>query len=390
MKNLSLPWKPWSELAPSLNVERSCIDHPTCPSYGRYIEDFKPGQVFAHPRGITLNQAMAQDFATTFMESCPLFLNETYPQALGFEKQLVSPLMVLATTLSLGVQNESEKAIAHLGYYDVCFPKVTYVGDTLRALTRVVDKKEKGPGEPGIVHVQTLGLNQRGEVAVRYERKIMIPSRGSAQPGTSDAHKTEFPWPESPAVLLPEFKAQAGWTSDKTFFENFNPGQIILHFNGRTITDEHLPWTYRLGNTHPLHFDSVYTHALPPPMGGDPVVYGGLVFSWIAGLASRDTTENMIWDLGYTQGYHTQPTRAGDTVYAVSRILKKEESSVSGAGILTIQLLGLKNIGPEEALKQYGASLFVKENDKKKLGLEKISSKIFEIERRVLIQKKKH
>ncbi len=384
-RSLQLTWKAWEELAPGL---RDC--RPRSPSYGRYLDEFAPGEVFTHPRGITFHAALVQDFATTFMESCPLFLNDAYPKALGFEGQPVPPLMVLATALSLGVQNESEKAIAHLGYYDVCFPRPMVAGDTLRALTRVMERKERGPSEPGIVHVRTVGLNGRGEIVVRYERKIMIPQRPSGVP-TPDRRPdapADFPWVDSPKLELPATatKVLPGWTAGSTCFEDFTPGDVIVHANGRTITDEHVPWTYRLGNTHPLHFDAVYTRALPAPMGGEPVVYGGLVFSWVAGLASRDTSENMIWDLGYTQGYHTQPSRTGDTLYALSRVLAVEPGPTPGCGIVTFQLVGLKNIRSAEALAKHGHALFVQENDKKKLGLEKIPEKVFEIERRLLVR----
>ena len=60
-------------------------------------------------------------------------------------------------------------------------------------------------------------------------------------------------------------------------------------------------------------------------MSGEPIVYGGLVFAWLDGLASRDVSEHAIWELGFTEGYHTQPAFAGDTVGALSRILAVED-----------------------------------------------------------------
>jgi 2-methylfumaryl-CoA hydratase len=331
------------------------------------------------------------------MESCPTFLNRIAAKEAGFEDQLVSPLLVLSTALSLGVQNDSEKAIAHLGYYDVCFPKAAIIGDTLRAATRVVSVHTKpsvrGAHTTGIVLVESIGLNQQGEVLVRYLRKIMIPSRGSkrSQPYTPNA--APFPWPFQVSITLPSESLATSKTSflpkSGPFFEDFSEGEVIAHSNGRTVTDEHIPWTYRIGNTHPLHFDRIYANRLSPPMGGEPVVFGAFVFSWIAGLASRDITENQVWDLGYTEGYHTQPVRSGDTLYAVSRVLKKEEQAgIEGAGILQLQLIGLKNIAATEAISKFGDALFVKENDKKKSGERKILEKVFEIQRRVLIKKR--
>src|SRR3989338_2300367 len=139
--------------------------------------------------------------------------------------------------------------------------------------------------------------------------------------------------PENPPI--PPFSPQKGATSLKggkggfptnltgtrTYFEDFNVGDIIVHANGRTMTQEHIPWTYRVMNTHPLHYDRLYSTARSGPMSGEPIIYGGLVFAWLAGLASRDTSENALWDMGYTEGYHTQPAYAGETVYAISRIL---------------------------------------------------------------------
>ena len=141
-------------------------------------------------------------------------------------------------------------------------------------------------------------------------------------------------------------------------------------------------------------------------MSGEPIVYGGLVFAWLEGLASRDTTENALATLGFTEGYHTQPAFAGDTVYAISRVLdvspvgsnasassaKADLKAMSAeavadgtldAGVVTFQLIGVKNLRGGEALEKFGAALFAKENEKKD---QKISEKIFEIERRVLIR----
>lgn len=364
------------------------------PSYGRYLEDFADGAVFEHPRGMTLPRGFCQDFATTFMECNPLYLNETYARACGYETAPASPLLVLATVLSLGVQNDSEKAIAHLGYYHVHFPRPVYPGDTLRALTRVLGRQARGGAEPGIVSLRSIGLNQRDELVLQYDRKILVPSvSGPPQAARTLPAPTTIPaFPDSdrPTLLVPDVPSRpAHLTGRDTYCEDFAPGQVVLHANGRTVTDEHLGWTYRVGNTHPLHFDRLYSTGRGGAMSGEPIVYGGLVFAWIAGLASRDTSENALYDLGYHEGYHTQPTTAGDTLYAVSRVLDVEPGPEGmDAGIVTFQLVGLKNLNGRAALDRWGADLFVKESDKRKLGLEKLPEKIFEIERRLLTRKR--
>ncbi|MDH5657047.1 MAG: acyl dehydratase, partial [Spirochaetia bacterium] len=259
---------------------------------------------------------------------------------------------------------------------------------TIRSISKVLEKKDRGD-KPGIVKVKTAALNQKHEVILHYERKIMIPPGKTS--ATSSAAGLPFPDTGLTAVL-PDFKtcpeSMISQTSANTYFEDFNEGQIIVHKNMRTITDEHIPWTYRVGNTHPLHYDEIFASGLSGDMGGRPVVYGGLVFSWLAGLAGRDCTENVLWEKSYTEGYHTRPAFSRDTIGSITRILKKSDGPVQGTGTLQMQLIGVKNIKTMDAIQKFGKELFIKEIDKKKMNLEKIENKIFEIERELIIKKR--
>jgi 2-methylfumaryl-CoA hydratase len=388
----SIESSPFKELAPDAKLQSQLKNN----IYGRYLEEFTLGDIYVHPRAFTIDRSFAQEFATVFMESNPLFLSAPYAQAHGFSDLLVSPLQVFNIALSLGVQNNSEKAVANLGYYNVQFLKPVYPGDTLTSRTKILNIEDKGSDKPGIVHVRTLCLNQKNEVVLQYERKIMInhsngKPKGDSKKGDSKAF---FPESDKPSIELPTLKIPSEFrdhTWEHTYFEAFKPGDVFIHANGRTITDEHYPWTYRMGNTHPLHYDKLYSKGLSGPMSGEPIVYGGLVFAWLIGLASRDISENMLWELGYTEGYHTQPAVSGDTVTAISRILHTEDVGNKygiPAGEVQIQFIGMKNIKAQEAYEKYKDDLFIKENNKKKFGKEKFPEKIFEIERRLVIKKK--
>jgi 2-methylfumaryl-CoA hydratase len=143
-----------------------------------------PGQVFVHPRGFTFLAAQMEAFARTYMQCNPLYLNEQYARASGFSGLLASPQMVFNVVLSLGVQNDSEKAMANLGYYDAQYLRPVHALDTIRSLTKVIDRKERGAGKPGIVTIRTLGINQNDEVVLQYERKIMVAGQGDRPPTT--------------------------------------------------------------------------------------------------------------------------------------------------------------------------------------------------------------
>jgi 2-methylfumaryl-CoA hydratase len=383
---------PQLELAPSASVDMSARRQPR---YGRFLEEFEPGTIFRHPRGLTIPADLALSFATTFMQTNPLYLNEPFARSYGFAGLLVSPLMVLNVALSLGVQNDSEQAIAHLGYYDVQFVKPVYAGDTLSSQTAVISRRLRGRDaqgrwRPGVVRIRTSAFNQRNELVVRYQRAILVPVAEPAQLSESEPAENLLEG-DSPLLSIelprPTSHPDPSLTGAHTYFEDYTIGEILLHANGRTITEEHIPWTYRLGNTHPLHSDRVYSQARSGPMSGEPIVYGGLVFAWLEGLASRDTSENALWDLGYTEGYHTQPATAGDTLYAISRVLAKTAiQGTTNAGIVTLQLIGVKNRTGAAALDKHGPALFLKESTKARTA--RIPEKLFEIERRLLIKKR--
>jgi 2-methylfumaryl-CoA hydratase len=387
--SLSLELTEQQEISAEVPLELDKVRHP---QYGRYLDELEPGQVFEHPRGFTFDMANMLEFARTYMQANPLYLNVQYARANGFPDLPASPQMVFNVTLSLGVQNDSEKAIANLGYYQVQFLRPVYPGDTLRAFTKVLERKDRGPDKPGIARIRTVSINQHGQVVLQYERKIMVGWRGDRPPTTPAAQATAaFPGDEHPRVELPLTPApgMAGLTGPNTYYEDFSAGDIIVHANGRTITEEHMALTYAVGNSHPLHFDRIFSSGLSGKMSGEPIVYGGLVFAWLEGLASRDVSEHAVWELGFTEGYHTQPAFAGDTVGALTRILAREEApGTSDYGIVTMQLIGVKNISAAAALEQHGEDLFIKEDAKRGLGKTKIADKIFEIERRLLIKRR--
>jgi acyl dehydratase len=64
----------------------------------------------------------------------------------------------------------------NLGWREVRLPAPVFAGDTIRAETEVLEKRESAsrPGQ-GIVTVRTRGLNERDEVVIEFERTIMVP-----------------------------------------------------------------------------------------------------------------------------------------------------------------------------------------------------------------------
>ena len=91
-----------------------------------------------------------------------------------------------------------------------------------------------------------------------YRDVLVPPLEGETSTKSAALPDTEY---LSQVLEIQDPHAVPQLTANNTFFEGFTAGDIIIHGNGRTVTDEHIARSYRLGNTHPLHFDRLYSSA---------------------------------------------------------------------------------------------------------------------------------
>jgi acyl dehydratase len=137
-------------------------------------------------------------------------------------------------------------------------------------------------------------------------------------------------------------------TRDDNFWEDFEVGCTIVHPRGRTIADtEHMALTSIVLNTAQLHFNQAMCDEDPDTyFDGRRVVYGGIVFAFVVGLASEETSENALAELTFDEGRHKAPVFAGDTLFAESTVLEKRPSPErEDAGIVKFLLVGKNQRG---------------------------------------------
>ena len=371
------------------------------PKFGRLLDDFRIGEIYHHPWEVTIDSGMLAMFAASFLDPNPLYSSRRFARDLGFRDRAVHPMVLMNLALSFSVHDVSEQTIAHLAYIDLKFPNAAYPGDTISVSSKVlgVRRSESNP-DRGIVHVRMTGVNQDGITVISFERKALMPVgtlEGRAHPSltepeNSQSHTTgNLPAPDEtrrlgashqasnvgalPKELALQIRSPRWAGRPLGLMEDFQPGDVILHCNGKTIGEsEHMQLTMLSRNSHPLHFDEIY--ARDHGFAGTRVVCGGLVFAWVASLASRDTTANALWEIGYDKGSHPQPVLAGDTLYAASRVIGHHDYNEQ-AGVVRFHLVGIKNKKPA-ALVAAGKDLFE----------EKFDEKVFEIERAVLLPKR--
>ena len=150
-------------------------------SYGRYYEEFRVGEVIEHWPGRTITEADNLNFALLTMNQHPLHIDAAYAAQTQFGQRLVVGPLVFSVVVGMTVADISGKAIANLSYENIDHIGPTFHGDTLYAVTEILDVRESSSRpDCGIVRVETHGRNQRDEIAIRFRRSELVPRRPEA------------------------------------------------------------------------------------------------------------------------------------------------------------------------------------------------------------------
>ena len=149
--------------------------------FGRHLEDFVVGDVYRHWPGKTITEADNHLFCMITMNHHPLHTNAWFAENETVQKKnVVVGNLVYSLVLGMSVPDVSGSAVANLEIETLKHAKPTFHGDTIYAVTKVLDKSETSDGKRGIVKVETKGINQRGEEVCYFIRKVMIWKKDQA------------------------------------------------------------------------------------------------------------------------------------------------------------------------------------------------------------------
>jgi itaconyl-CoA hydratase len=141
----------------------------------RTYEELEVGAVYRSRFGRTVLDADNVWFTLLTMNTNPIHFDAEHAAQTAWKRPLVDSTFTLALVTGLSVTDVSEQAV-NLGWREVRLPAPVFAGDTIRAETEVLEKREsQSRPDQGIVTVRTRGLNQRDEVVIEFERTVMVP-----------------------------------------------------------------------------------------------------------------------------------------------------------------------------------------------------------------------
>ena len=314
---------------------------------GNYFEDLETGLELEHAVPRTLTEGDAALYIALTADRYPLHCDAEFARSLGFERETINDLLVFHTVFGKSVPDVSLNAVANLGYADLRFGVPVYPGDTLRAQSTVLGRRESRGGDTGVVWVRTTGHNQRDEEVLTFIRWVLVNKRDTSEhTGIDDAPSTPASV-EVAALAVPEALDLSGFdprvSGGRAMWEDYEAGERIHHIEGVAIEEAEQQLAARLyQNIARAHFNA---HALQGTRFGRRVIYGGHIIS-VARALSFNGLEHALRVLAFNGGTHSNPTFAGDTLFAWTDVIERIDLGRADAGALRLRLVGVKNSDP--------------------------------------------
>jgi acyl dehydratase len=148
---------------------------------GLYFEEFEVGRRFDHPWTRTATETDNLIFSSLTMNVQPLHIDHEFAAKTEFGKPLVNSIFTLGLMVGMSVNDTTlGTTIGNLGMTEVKFPKPVFAGDTLRASTVVMSKREsKSWPNAGIVEFEHTCFNQRDEIVATCKRAAFMRKRAT-------------------------------------------------------------------------------------------------------------------------------------------------------------------------------------------------------------------
>jgi acyl dehydratase len=147
---------------------------------GRYYEEFVVGEVIEHSLSKTIFESDNNFFSLLTMNNHPVHTNIDYASKNQHGQILVVGTLVFSLAVGITVPDISGKAIANLGYEDVRHLAPTFINDTIYVRSQILDKREsKSKQDRGIIYVESIAYNQRGEDVLSFRRHVLIKKKNN-------------------------------------------------------------------------------------------------------------------------------------------------------------------------------------------------------------------
>jgi acyl dehydratase len=150
-----------------------------------FYDDIEVGRVY-RTSGRTITESDITLFAGLSGDFNSLHVDDDYASRTPFGRRIAHGLLVLSVTSGLTtrlpVMHALQPALSGMLHATATFKLPVFVGDTVHVELEVTDKRLTSKGDRGVVTEVRRTVNQRGEVVIESEWRVLVARR----PGTGN------------------------------------------------------------------------------------------------------------------------------------------------------------------------------------------------------------
>ena len=146
---------------------------------GRYFDEWQVGDRIEHPIRRTVTETDNLLFSTMTHNPQPLHIDAEAARASEFGQILVNGTFTFSLMIGLSVgETTLGTLVANLGYDKLVMHKPVFIGDTMRATSDIVERRDsKSRPDAGLVTFRHELLNQRDEIVCQCLRTALLKRR---------------------------------------------------------------------------------------------------------------------------------------------------------------------------------------------------------------------
>jgi acyl dehydratase len=157
-----------------------------------YFDDVEVGQEW-QSLGRTLTEADIVNFAGLSGDFNPIHIDHAFARSTPFRRPIAHGLLVFSVASGLGLFCPPMRTLAFLAIRDWQFKDPVFPGDTIRVLSKVLDKEVRGRGRRGVITWQRQIVNQDGKVVQQGVTTTLVEGRGGKAAGDSKEEAAPTP-----------------------------------------------------------------------------------------------------------------------------------------------------------------------------------------------------
>lgn len=156
-----------------------------------FFDDVEVGQEWVS-LGRTITQTDIVNFAGLSGDFNPIHVDHEYAKTTPFRQPIAHGLLIWSISTGLALYYPPMRTLAFMSIRDWHFRGPTFIGDTIRLRSKIIEKESRARGRRGVITWQRQVFQQHGKVVMEGVTLTLVEGRASQRlDGEADAAKPE-------------------------------------------------------------------------------------------------------------------------------------------------------------------------------------------------------